>query len=216
MAVGLSMSPNAVERRRAIYEMRKANNEWATIASVIGLKEPTCKAYFKAAIDIDGQAPLPAVLSRGHIADEEAVVEVMSLATNPFDERFDELRASCKKAGMKPSLVAAIIRRMRSDLAAPHAEMKRLSLREMTDQLESKIALVLGAMDEYSVANASLKDQSIALGILVDRHQLLSGKPTQIIDMTARMQLQQLLPAMVAEAARRGMAIDVPMVERVK
>ncbi len=218
MSQGMSMTTQAQERRRQIHALRQANNDWPTIAETIGLKESTCRAYYKAAIELDGLPATRQIAERGHVANETAVADVMTLASATVvdDERFRELREACKKAGMKPSLVAAIIRRMRAEFAAPMQEMRKLSLKEMTDQIESKIGLTLSGMDEYAVATASFKDQAIALGILVDRHQLLMGRPTQIIDQTQRMQLQQLLPAVLAEAQRRGITVDVQMVEVVK
>jgi len=216
MAIGKSSKPSAVERRRTVHELRMANNGWDTIARVTGLKESSCKMYLKAAIDIDGLPPIHPIAERGAAVNEVAVPEILALASDPFDQKFEQLRLACRQAGMKPTMVAAILRRLKTQFAAPYEEAKRLTLKQMTDQINEKIGLVLSAMDEYSVAGAPLRDQSIALGILVDRHQLLSGAPTQIIDVTARMQLQQLLPAVLAEAQRRGMTIDVPMVEVVK
>ena len=66
----------------------------------------------------------------------------------------------------------------------------------------------LSFMDETAMAQASLKDLSINLSVLVEKHQLLQNKPTQIIDFTSRQQLQVLLPRMVAEAKRRGIVVD--------
>ena len=59
------------------------------------------------------------------------------------------------------------------------------------------------------MSQASLKDLSIALGILIEKRELLNNRPTQIIDFTSRLQVQQLLPRMVQEAKRRGIEIDV-------
>lgn len=206
----------AKEKRRTIWEMRKRNCDWPEIGEALGLSEKTCQHYLEAAYKLDGLERLMVKRARVDVKDEEAVSMVLTAASDPFDDKYRELRAVCKEAGMKPSLVAGIIRRMKSQFAAPLEEMKKLTLKEMTDQIESKISLVLSAMDEYSVAQASLKDQSIALGILVDRHQLLNNRPTQIFDHTSRLEVQQLAPLLLAEANRRGLVIDMGMAEVVQ
>jgi translation initiation factor RLI1 len=109
---------------------------------------------------------------------------------------------------MKPTLVANLIRRMRSTYAPVVEAAKRLTTKELVEQLEEKTTLVLGAIDEYAVAQAGLKDLSIAANILIEKQQLLTNKPTQILDVTTRMQVNGLLPMMIAEARRRGITVD--------
>jgi len=211
-----SDSPAARLRRKQVYDLRKAEHDWEQISAITGLTVGSAQTYLTAAYDQDGLPRLPKMARKTYLeTHEEAAATIAAKMANPFDEKFEKLREECRKHGMKPSLVTAVIRRMQKEYFVPLSEMKKITVAEMTDKIEKNINLIISSIDEYDVATASLKDKAVATGVLIDRHQLLSGKPTQIIDVTARMQLQQLMPAMLAEAARRGISQNVPLVERV-
>jgi hypothetical protein len=109
---------------------------------------------------------------------------------------------------MKPTLVAALIRRMKSTYAPVVTEAKRLTTKELLEGLEEKTSLVMSAIDEYAVSQAGLKDLHIALNILIEKQQLLKNQPTHIIDFHSRQQIGVLVPMMLAEAKRRGITLD--------
>ena len=73
-------------------------------------------------------------------------------------------------------------------------------------QLDAKIALTLANLDEFALSRANARDLSGLLAVLVDRRQLLKGEPTAIISAEDRRSLNELVPIIVAEAKRRGMA----------
>ena len=63
-------------------------------------------------------------------------------------------------------------------------------------------------MDDVSMSQASLKDLAIATGILIEKRELLNGRPTQNIDFTSRMTVHHMLPRLMEEARRRGITVD--------
>lgn len=212
---------SAQERRKQVYDMRRAGNTWEDIAEISGLRETTCKAYMKAAIAVDGLPDFTDTAVNANALEtrnEAAAMDVMVAASEPFsDERFHELREACKKNGLAPRVANGLIQRLKSKYAPVVGELKRLSVEQMSGEFEKKINLVLHYIDEYAISQASAKDLGALLGILVDRHQLLNNRPTAIVDMTTRQQLSELVPAVVEEARRRGISLPpLPMVERVE
>ena len=75
-------------------------------------------------------------------------------------------------------------------------------------EIESVRQMLLKYMDEVAVSGASLKDIAITYGILVDKGQLLGGKPTQVFDVNMRAKLEVLMPLYLAEMKRRGITLE--------
>lgn len=207
----------AREKRKRIYDLRRENYSWDEIGKALGFEAATCEKYFRAAVKKDGLPAFesPDFAGRGRTMEAQepeaaAAVIAGAMAASALDDpKYRELREACKQAGMKPSLVTALIKRLSVGNYSPvMAEGKRLTIAQLTEELERKTALVMGYIDEFSVSQAGLKDLSIAANILIEKHQLLTNKPTQIIDFNSRQQINVLMPMMLAEARRRG--IEIP------
>lgn len=199
----------------AIYESRKSGKSWEEVAEEFGLARKTCEHYCERAILKYGLEPFPSPdQSKGnsyHNQQSEELSQVIALAADPMaDPKYKELREACKKAGMKTATIAGMLKRLRSTYAPVLDEAKRLTMKEVVEQLEHKTAMILGYMDDFAMSSSSLKDLSIALSVVVEKHQLLTGKPTAIIDMTTRLKINQLMPLMLQEAARRGITYENP------
>jgi hypothetical protein len=212
-----TMQIRAREKRKRIYDLRSENHSWDDIAKITGYERATCEKYFRVAVTKDG---LPAFESPDYggtramerAQPEAAAAVVAGLAAASAlgdDEKFRALREAAKAAGMKPALVSALIKRLSvGNYSMVTQEATRLAGKQLLDALEEKTALVFQYLDEYAVSQASLKDLSIAANILIEKQQLLKNQPTQIIDFTSRQQLGVLLPAIAAEARRRGIEIE--------
>lgn len=61
------------------------------------------------------------------------------------------------------------------------AELRHIKKGELADRLEALAHLLVDAMPE-KLAEATLKDAAVALGVSVDKMQLLRNKPTTITD----------------------------------
>jgi hypothetical protein len=120
------------------------------------------------------------------------------------EEMFAQIREVLGGAGMKPAVVAALLKRL--ELETPEA--RRLSPAQLLEEMEKKTSLVLSYIDEYSASTAGLKDLSIALSTLIEKQQLLKNQPTHIVDFTSRQELRVVMPALLAEAKRRGITIE--------
>ena len=60
------------------------------------------------------------------------------------------------------------------------------------------------------MADANFRDLSMGVAQLIEKRQLLKGEPTQIVSVDERKTLNQLLPLLIQEAARRGVIVSPP------
>ena len=82
--------------------------------------------------------------------------------------------------------------------------IRALSDHELKNTLRLKLSQAISYIDPVTLAQAGTKDLAITTGILTEKLQLLEGKPTVITRSDVR-HMHQLIPALVEEAARRGM-----------
>jgi len=115
---------------------------------------------------------------------------------------------AAEAVGINPRIVDALMKRLSLSIN----QNKRYSPKETVDQIDSKIAMALDCMDDFTFANANLKELGIFTGIMIEKGQLLKGLPTQIMSVEERKNLHELLPLMMREAQRRGITIDMESV----
>lgn len=81
--------------------------------------------------------------------------------------------------------------------------------RWILDTLEEKIALALSYLDEFTLARANARDIASVVNVLMEKRQLIRGEPTQIVSNEERKALDELVPELLKECARRGMTVDL-------
>lgn len=143
-------------------------------------------------------------LTGGRMAELLAII-----ATNPDDV----VAKLAKDAGFPHHVTQNFIKRLRIQGGAFKETVQKLGRRELVEKLDEKISLGLHFMDDFALAGMDGKDLAIMIGILIEKKQLLEGRPTQILSFEERKHLSELLPAYVKEAARRGITIDATAVE---
>jgi hypothetical protein len=186
------------------------------VGLVMGLEPETCRKYFDKGVQRGefGAPNVKAITDTSIIGREpelagDVLAKVVVATTADVDEhQFGALRQAMRDAGCPEKMIKSFLTRFRTTLATVASEGKRLTLKQLTEEIDRKIAMVLGFMDEQSMAGASFKDLSIGLSVLIEKQQLLQNKPTHIIDFNSRQQLTVLLPRMVNEAKRRGITLD--------
>jgi predicted transcriptional regulator len=206
----------AREKRKVAYNLRAQNHTYEDIAAGMGITENMARMYVQQATRKDGFPELDVKISGALKQDPQAVGNVLAAAivANAADDSRNEqdkyraLTEACRENGLPPKIVAALLKRLRTSLAPVMDEGKKLAVSEFTGELEKKISKVFEYIDDFSMANASFKDLSIGLSTMIEKHQLLSNKPTMILDVTARMALPDLMREFAAEAQRRGVTVD--------
>lgn len=138
------------------------------------------------------------------VYNPEVAGEAIAMASEPFTT----LKQAGEAAGLNERTVGAIIRRIRSKSPDFHEQIKTLSTQKLIASLNEKIAMVLDFIDPVVLAQASFRDLTIGLGILIEKKQLVSGDPTQIISVDERKTLYAMMPLLFNEANRRGITIE--------
>ena len=139
-----------------------------------------------------------------HVDPEKsaAAIELLSVRMQKIDD-------VAKEAGLPTSAINSLKKRLESQYLPVKAEIGRVKTDVFLNLLDGRAKQILESIDEMDIMQASLKDKVIASGILLEKRQLLSGEPTQIISSAERESLSDLIPALVHEAERRGLTIDV-------
>lgn len=123
-------------------------------------------------------------------------------------EPYANLKQVAEEAGFSSQIISGMLKRLKAQHQPVARELKNLTTSKMIQQLNEKIGMALEYMDDFSFSNASLRDLTIGLGILIEKKQLLSGEPTQILSVEERKNINELLPYLIKETNRRGITIE--------
>ena len=203
------------EKQRAAYDLRAQGKTWEEIGTILGITPQTSRDRVKAA-ERHGLPPLMAerLWKRAPAPNAGEPTRVKRLSDGEgmfapggvFDRSaFLELAAS---AGIPPRIGGALARRVEMNFGPVRSEIKKLTAAEQVTATIAAAQLVLAHIDEVSIAGMNAKDLAIAYGVLVDKAQLLGGKPTQVYDFNLRAKLEVIMPQFLAEAKRRGITVD--------
>lgn len=145
----------------------------------------------------------------GRLSNDNMAQMLEFIAKNPDNA----IRKLAKAEGFPHHATERFINRLRVNHVGLTTAVRQLSRKQELDTMSEKIAKAFEYMDDYTFANADLKDLAIFFGIMVEKRELMSGRPTMIMSFEERRHLSDLLPAYVAEARRRGITIDQTAVE---
>jgi len=137
--------------------------------------------------------------------DTEAAAVAIDTVTDPFTTLGDAAEA----CGLSRDVIRSLTRRLQTKYQPVGENIKRLKTPQLLKIIEEKIHMALEHMDEYTFANAELRDLAVTFGILAEKRQLLMGEPTQILSVQERSHMNNLIQPLIDEARRRGMTIDV-------
>jgi hypothetical protein len=127
----------------------------------------------------------------------------------------DDVNETMKKHGFPERFRMSSLRRLRVKHEGEETPVQAISDAELIKAYREKLHLIQSYIDDKTVSEASLRDLSIAMSAFTEKLQLLEGKPTQIISDLERKQLNELMPLLIAEAARRGVTIPGVVTEKV-
>ena len=157
--------------------------------------------------------PLPATLPPDTIPDAD--VAALDADSAPLGT----LKTLCDELGISYDAANKLLARVRQNYPGLSRELKRVKTSDLLDLVEDRAHGALEAIDDSvfeQMRDAGKgKDLAIVAGILLEKRQLLRGEPTHILSVTERQGLNDLVPMIVREAARRGMLVSQhgPMVD---
>ena len=134
----------------------------------------------------------------------EQAAALIDAATDPFANIVDAIRAS----GLPESTGHALLRRLRAKFHLAGDQIRALKTNDMIQLLSERIALGLQFLDEKAAADASWRDLCTGLSALIEKKNLLEGKPTAVYDYNTKRKLEVMMPEFLAEARRRGITVE--------
>lgn len=119
---------------------------------------------------------------------------------------FAFILAKARDAGFTDSFARSLATRL---ARSPEffASGVELTAAQLIAALDDKMRMMLAHIDPVVVAEMKGRDLAITFGILFDKKRLLLDQPTEIFDTPKRRALDELIPAVLEEAARRGISI---------
>ena len=144
----------------------------------------------------------------------DLVAQALSLPTNPSHSPAEAVRArlasltsAAEAAGLPKAFARALVDRLARN---PEFISSGIALTnaELIAAIDDKIRLAVAHLDPVVFAAMSGRDLAVTFGILLDKKRLLQGEPTQILDDARRRTLDELLPHVLKEAERRGLAVQ--------
>ena len=135
---------------------------------------------------------------------EKELVTVLDLTSDPFAT----LISAAQDAGLDPAVMARMLDRVKSKYQPVLGEMRTVKTQGILAKIEDRLDRALDYLDDLALAGASAKDLAIIVGILAEKRQLLRGEPTHIMSSTERMSVNELVPALLREAEKRGLTVQ--------
>lgn len=115
------------------------------------------------------------------------------------------ISALAKRCGMSKQSAHAVVNRLRTRYMPVLQEVEKVSTKSILKQMDEALPLLLAKMkDTDLINNSALREIAVAVGVLVEKRQLLRGEPTQIMTLEERKSMKELGPALISEMKRRG------------
>ena len=106
--------------------------------------------------------------------DEDKFIEVVAALAEPTQT----VKDAAKATGLPLHTVERVLDRLRSKHPATYAALREFATTNIIMGLKAKMALTLDAMTPEKIAAASYRDQATALGIMLQHHETLQGRPS--------------------------------------
>ncbi len=119
------------------------------------------------------------------------------------------IQALARRCGIPGEAAKHIVKRLRSRYMPVVAEVQKVSTKSILAQMDEALPLLLAKMkDTDLINNSALREIAVAVGVLVEKRQLLRGEPTQIMTLEERKSMKELTPALISEMEKRSLTVD--------
>lgn len=129
------------------------------------------------------------------------MAEVMAKSIQNPDYTIDEMIRQTKKP--RRWCVRAM-QEVSTEQIGFREELKTLKTNEIIGLADSKISMLFEYLDDVAMSKLSAAQLVYAIGILIDKRQLLSGEPTQIYGVKDIRKLSELGAALQLEGSKRA------------
>ena len=140
--------------------------------------------------------------------DPKTVATVLDGAADPLAT----IEIIAKQAGLDKNVTRELILRLKAQYAPVAGALRRVKTSELQELLDDRAYKLLTYLDDNAMQIAAskgdIKALAVAIGVVLEKRQLLRGEPTQILNVEERMAMDKLIPAILREAARRGLSVE--------
>lgn len=171
--------------------------------------EEFAKDPIAAAKKREGRAPGGTMLPVLETKPEE-IAEVVAIVADPLIDNFSR---AVRETGISPTLAKKIKGKLDRELLPLKLAVKETKTSQLLELTADRARRILDSISQEDIDKAGLRDKAVAAAIFIEKRQLLSGEPTHLIGVQDRRELGDLMKAMLLEAQRRGIAIDVSPVD---
>ncbi len=186
------------ESELKVMQLLEDGRSFDAIDQELGVEAGISRGYYRSA---------RSVLSRDELILRFPVV-AFSVDEHEFDALEQEVVQEAKAAGIPDRIMSQIQKRIKARTGkSARPALRRYSQRELIAEFESKLSLSLEYLDDFALSSATAKDLSITADVLNKNIQLLKGLPTQIVSKDDRKKINDLIPALLEEAKRRGVEL---------
>lgn len=199
--------PKLTAKQTQILELKRAGRINRDIGFEMGCSENVIRKQLTSIYRKLGTKGGTPELSKRTLTEQvkpEQAAALMDTATDPFAN----IARAIEESGLPVSTGEAFLRRLRTRYGKVPLVVRDLKTADLIRKINERIDLALEYMDENVVASASYRDLAMGTSALIEKRQLLSGAPTQIISDHERKTLHESLPLLLAEMQRRGITID--------
>lgn len=182
-------------------------------ARILGISAPVVSKTLQACYRKKNLQPGKAKtkLRSSELEKPEFTAAVIDSSTDPLTKVRDAMR----EAGLPIGTAEALLKRLRVKYYGAVTAVRNLKTQEILDLLGQKIHLALQYMDDKTMSEASFRDLALGTTAMIEKRQLLRGEPTQIVSDHERAKIHELVPALLAEAQRRGLTIEGTVTDKV-
>ena len=144
-------------------------------------------------------------------SDPETGAAMVDFALMPLNdvESLKRLKEAAEACGFPPDAFEGLVRRLRTRYLPMKRELQAARTSQFLAHIDDRIMRVLGYMDDFAMSQASVRDLAIALGVLVDKRQILRAEPGQQMTKEERANLNTLIPEMLRQAKARGLMLEM-------
>jgi len=115
-------------------------------------------------------------------------------------------------AGLPIKMLQTVMKHKEVMEKAPEIQSGK-NTKELIEEIDRQVTLALHYMTPLKHANMTARESADFVEKMVRTRNLLAGLPTQIVSREERMKLNELVPALLAEAERRGLKFDEKPIE---
>jgi hypothetical protein len=208
------------QRQLQIYELRHSEDppvSYSRMEAILGISRGAINRQYHGAVKkmekikggmaFDSKGP-PGVRSDAlERREPELAAILLDEGTQPLRETARRLSA---KYGMPEDVIKHFFKRLDRQYKALVDQVAKPRLEDLSALAGARAKAILQSITPEDIEHSSLRDKAVAVSIFIEKHLLLEGRPTQIVETREEDEgMDQVCLWILEEAQRRGVTFDL-------